>query len=222
MNEHEEKIKRDVVDQLYWDQRVDSSDIKVSVDNNTITLSGVVSSFTEKKQAATDAWSIEGVSELNNNIKVEYPSSLKIPTDEEIKENVETSLLLNLDLDSSEIKVSVRNGIITLEGTVDSFLKKNKAEKVISDLLGVIDIVNKLTIIPTKTYTDQKIAEDILNSVDRNYRISINDINVKVEEGKVFLSGKVPDWDTYQAVLNTAEKTKGVIGVQEDIKIEQS
>jgi hyperosmotically inducible periplasmic protein len=121
MNEHEEEIKRDVVDQLYWDQRVDSSDIKVSVDNNTVTLSGVVSSFTEKKQAMADTWSIEGVSEVNNEIRVEYPSSLTIPTDEEIKENIETTLLLNLELDSSEIKISVRNGIVTLQGTVDSF-----------------------------------------------------------------------------------------------------
>jgi osmotically-inducible protein OsmY len=221
MNKQEEKIKRDVVDQLYWDQRVDSSDIKVSADNNAITLSGIVSSYTEKKQAETDAWSIEGVSELNNEIKVEYPSSLKIPTDEEIKKNVETSLLLNLEHDSSEINISVRNGIITLEGTVDSFWKKNKAEDVISDLRGVIDIINKLTIIPTKTFTDQEIAEDILNSLERNYKIDVNDIDVKVEKGEVSLTGKLADWDSYQVVLNTAENTKGVIDVQEDIIIEQ-
>lgn len=222
MNKHEEKIKRDVVDQLYWDQRVDSSDIKVSVDDNTITLSGVVSSFTEKKQAATDAWSIEGVSEVNNEIRVEYPSSLTIPTDEEIKENIETTLLLNLELDSSEIKISVRNGIVTLEGTVDSFWKKNKTEDVISDLLGVIDIVNKLTIVPTKTFTDQEIAEDILNSIERNYRADVNKINVKVEKGEIFLSGKLSDWNSYQTVLNIAENTKGVINVEDNIRIQQS
>jgi len=222
MNEHEEEIKRDVVDQLYWDQRVDSSDIKVSVDDNTITLSGVVSSFTEKKQAATDAWSIEGVSEVNNEIRVEYPSSLTIPTDEEIKENIETTLLLNLELDSSEIKISVRNGIVTLQGTVDSFWKKNKTEDVISDLLGVIDIINKLTIIPTKTFSDQKIAEDILNSLERHYKIDIDDIDVKVERGRVSLTGKVTDWDSYQLLLNTAKNTKGVIDLKEDIMIQQT
>ena len=222
MNEHEEEIKRDVVDQLYWDQRLDSSDIKVSVDNNTVTLSGVVSSFTEKKQAMADTWSIEGVSEVNNEIRVEYPSSLTIPTDEEIKENIETTLLLNLELDSSEIKISVRNGIVTLQGTVDSFWKKNKTEDVISDLLGVIDIINKLTIIPTKTFSDQKIAEDILNSLERHYKIDIDDIDVKVERGRVSLTGKVTDWDSYQLLLNTAKNTKGVIDLKEDIMIQQT
>lgn len=221
MNEQEEKIKKDVVDQLYWDQRVDSSDIKISVDYNTITLSGVVSCFTEKKQAETDAWTIEGVSAVNNELKVEYPSSITLPTDEEIKENVETSLLLNLEIDPSEINISVRNGIITLEGTVDSFWKKNKAENFISDLLGVIEIVNKLTIIPTKTFTDQEIAEDILNSLERNYKIDVDDIDVKVERGEVSLTGKVADWDSYQVVLNAAKNTKGVIDVQEDIMVQQ-
>jgi osmotically-inducible protein OsmY len=61
-----------------------------------------------------------------------------------------------------------------------------------------------------------------LNSLERHYKIDIDDIDVKVERGRVSLTGKVTDWDSYQLLLNTAKNTKGVIDLKEDIMIQQT
>jgi hyperosmotically inducible protein len=51
----EEQIKRDVVDQLYWDNRVDASDVTVEVSNGTVTLRGTVPTYFASTAALNDA-----------------------------------------------------------------------------------------------------------------------------------------------------------------------
>lgn len=50
----DEKIKKNVTDQLYWDHRVDASDVQIEVDEGVVTLSGNVPSFTAKDAAYDD------------------------------------------------------------------------------------------------------------------------------------------------------------------------
>jgi len=62
----DENIKRDVVDQLYWDSRVNAADIKVTVFDGVVTLSGFVNTSNARYSAASDTWMSEGVTEVNN------------------------------------------------------------------------------------------------------------------------------------------------------------
>ncbi|MBD3343385.1 MAG: BON domain-containing protein [Candidatus Lokiarchaeota archaeon] len=216
----QEEIKKDVVDQLYWDYRVDASKVKVKIDGSTVNLEGSVANYNAKNNAELDAWSIEGVSIVHNNLEVEYPPTLELPTDEEIKTNVESTLILNNDIDSSTVDVSVTGGIVTLKGSVDAYWKKVKAENLISDLTGVISILNKLTIVPTKSFVDQDIAEDIISSISRNINVDVENVNVKVENGVVTLSGTVSDWSAYTATMEAARYTAGVVDINDNLIIE--
>lgn len=56
----EEQIKRDVVDQLFWDIRVDASDVTVEVSNGTVTLRGTVPTYLAAKAAIDDSWCVLG------------------------------------------------------------------------------------------------------------------------------------------------------------------
>ncbi|MFO7796270.1 MAG: BON domain-containing protein [Promethearchaeati archaeon] len=220
MSISEEKIKKDIVDQLYWDSRVDASEVEVEVDRSKVKLKGKVPNYSAKGAASADAWAINGVQEVDNFIDVEYPPSVSVPTDEEIKADIETSYELNLSLDAKDIDVSVTAGIVTLEGSVDAYWKKSRAESIASGVSGVLDIINKLTIVPSENFIDKEIAEDIIGSISRNFNVNAEKVDVKVEKGKVTLSGSVADWTAYRGVMDAAEFTAGVVDIDDNLIIE--
>jgi len=49
----DEKIKKQVVDQLYWDARVDASDVKVEVSDRNVILTGTVPSYGVRQAVET-------------------------------------------------------------------------------------------------------------------------------------------------------------------------
>jgi osmotically-inducible protein OsmY len=51
---------------------IDADDLSVTTSNGTVTISGVVSSSSEHTDAITAAWSVPGVTSVNDQIKVEY------------------------------------------------------------------------------------------------------------------------------------------------------
>lgn len=215
----DEEIKKKVVEHLYWDSRVDSSEISVSVDNREVTLKGTVPLFSSKGAAASTAWGVEGVVNVENMISVEFPPSFEIPSDSEVKSNIDTSLMVNSMVDPSNITITINEGIATLEGSVESYWEKIKAEDVSAGITGVVNVLNKLSVVPTERISDQVIADDITAAITRNFRVSIKNINVKVENGVVTLSGEVSDFDAYNSALNIARSTKGVIDIVDNLVI---
>jgi len=215
----DENIKRDVVDQLYWDSRVNAADIKVAVFDGVVTLSGFVNTSNARYSAASDTWMIEGVTDVNNDLRVIYEAETNLPTDMQIKSQAENTLLWNEDIDSSKIEVSVSEGIVTLTGTVNSLWKKWEAEQTVYRNFGVISVENHLTIVPTTSIVDQDIAEDIENALDRNYYIDAEDISVKVDRGVVTLMGDVNSTFARTQAEEIALYTTGVMDVKNELRL---
>ncbi|MGV9141527.1 MAG: BON domain-containing protein [Promethearchaeota archaeon] len=219
MNISDEEIKKKIIEEMSSDGRVNASDVKVSVLNGLVKLTGIVPNYEGKEAASENAWAIQGVSSVKNELIVVYPPKVKIPEDSEIRSNVKKALSLNLNVDEEMIQVSVNEGIVTLEGSVDSLWKKELVESVISGISGIIDISNKLSIIPTKKTSDKEIAEDIIGSIDRNYEVQVEDVYVKVKDGVVTLSGTLDNWYEYNAAMEAAKFTSGVKDINDELKI---
>ncbi|MGM0687210.1 MAG: BON domain-containing protein [Promethearchaeati archaeon] len=216
----DEAIKKDIIDELYWDNRVDSSDITVQVDNGDVTLNGTVSDYTSSKNAVLDAWDAEGVTEVKNNLEVEIPTEVSVPTDSEIKSNIADMLEWNASIDASEIEVDVSAGVVTLDGVVDAYWKKLRAEDVTSRATGVLNVVNELAVVPTEDVLDKAIAEDVISALETKFTVNADDVDVKVEDGIVTLSGTLPSWTSYRAAMDAAENTLGVTDVVDQLIIE--
>jgi osmotically-inducible protein OsmY len=215
----DEDIKRDIVDQLYWDSRVNAADIKVAVLDGVVTLSGFVNTSNARYSAASDTWMIEGVTDVNNDLRVIYEAEMNLPTDMQIKSQAENTLLWNEDIDSTKTEVSVSEGIVTLTGTVDSLWKKWEAEQTVYRNFGVISVENHLTIVPTTSIVDQDIAEDIEKAMDRNYYIDAEDISVKVDRGIVTLMGDVTTTIARTQAEDIALYTAGVMNVKNELRL---
>ena len=74
-------------------------------------------------------------------------------TDEKIYEDVCEMLMRHRDIDASEIAVSVKEGVVTLSGRVDTSRNRHLAELIIEDLSGVREISNELSLM---THDDPK------------------------------------------------------------------
>ncbi|NBF41797.1 MAG: BON domain-containing protein [Spirochaetes bacterium] len=208
------EIRSDVRDQLEWDYRVDEDDVNVAVDDGVVTLSGTVESFSAKEAAAADAWSVTGVVEVVNNVEVdaEAPGS----DAGNISRSVENVLEWNSEIDATDIRITTIGGIVTIEGTVESYWKKVRAEDLASGVSGVVDVQNRLAVVPTDDLVDERIAEDIVNAIERKSFVDMENITVRVEDGVVGLSGEVGSRTEHEAVYESGLYTDGVVAVNDE------
>ena len=84
-------------------------------------------------------------------------------SEERIKEDVSDNLSEDSFLDASGIEVSVKDGEVTLNGTVDSRYSKHRAEDLAEDVTGVKNVQNNLSVV-----------ENVENTINKN---SVNNGN---------------------------------------------
>lgn len=214
-----EEIKKNIVDQLFWDSRVDASSITVEFTDSTVKLNGTVPTFLAREAAEEDVWAIPGVSSVQNNIAVRHTSLAQIPSDAEIKDILSSILRWDPDIDSSDVRINVENGNVTLDGSVPSLWQKLRIEEITAEINGVIFLHNRLTVVPTAHYVDELIARDVVAALDRSTDINVNTVDVQVSDGRVVLSGNVSSYNALKAAQNCARYTDGVIEVINNLQI---
>lgn len=126
-------------------------------------------------------------------------------TDVEIQKDVMAELKWQPFLHAAEIGVSVKNGVVTLSGQVDTYGKKLAAENAAKKVSGVKAIAEDIQvgISPAYRKTDAEIAEAVLNALKWHTAIPDDRIKVKVEDGMVKLEGEV-EWEFQRASATTA------------------
>jgi osmotically-inducible protein OsmY len=67
-------------------------------------------------------------------------------SDDRLKEEVNERLMHDHDLDASEIEIEVKNGEVTLTGTVESRQDKFRAEQIADGIMGVKDVTNSIRV----------------------------------------------------------------------------
>lgn len=144
-------------------------------------------------------------------------------TDSQIKADVLEELAWQPSIDETQIGVIVKDGIVTLNGVVDSYAKKIAAEKAIKSVAGVkavaLDIeVNFGT---NESKSDTELAKAIVDALKWNASVPDETIKVKVENAWVYLTGEV-EWSYQKKAAKTAiENLKGIKGVFNDITLKQ-
>jgi len=140
----------------------------------------------------------------------------------ELQKMVQDAIKWEPLLHAAEIGVTVKDGIVTLTGMVDSYAKKMEAEQAAKNVAGVKAIVEKIevkfsTLVAKKD--DNDIAKEILNAFRWNWEVPSEGVKVKVEDGWVTLEGEI-QWNYQkQAARNAIKNLIGVLGVTNNIKI---
>lgn len=137
-------------------------------------------------------------------------------SNEELQKSVQDAIKWEPLLHAAEIGVTVKDGVVTLTGAVDSYTKKLQAEDAAKNITGVKAVVEKIEIQfghGTKK-NDNEIATEIINAFKWNWEIPSDKVKVKVENGWITLEGELV-WkyqkDAAQKALRNLDGVKGVI-----------
>ncbi|MFW6154260.1 MAG: BON domain-containing protein [Planctomycetota bacterium] len=214
-----EEVKTDVVNEMRADSRVDASRVMVSVDEGVVTLRGSVPTYGARTAAELDAWSIIGVVRVDDQLIVEMPAYPPAPHDETLLDNARKSLEWNSDVDSTNVTVDVDAGAVTLTGTVPSHWEKGRAEELVGQLRGVIAVDNQLAVVPTERLSDEAIAQEVVDALDRNAAVNLPDVDVSVSDGYVTLGGRVGSGAERDAATWIAGRIAGVVSVENELAI---
>jgi osmotically-inducible protein OsmY len=115
--------------------------------------------------------------------------------------------------DSSKIGVAVKDGVVTLNGAVNSYFEKWAAERATKRVFGVKALAVELEVKPFGSFkrTDADIASAAENALSWDVTVPNDRVKVMVEDGWVTLEGNV-DWQ-YQRE-NAGDDVQNLAGVR--------
>jgi len=128
------------------------SDVSVSQDRDkgVVTLTGSVTSDEQKSQAETIARSFANGQVIANQIGVRPPGSESIAKnvdsalDEAIEKNVKAKLIARRW--DKDVRYKVKNGVVTLEGSVNSQSRRDDVERTVAGTPNVRQVVNEIEV----------------------------------------------------------------------------
>ena len=217
--------------------------IDVEIENGVAVLTGEVESEVDRDLAEQVALGVEGIREVDNQLKVEGETADRNTTDDNERSfssrfndatttaTVKSKLLWNRNTEGLDINVDTRNGIVTLQGNADTSEAKELAERLARNTEGVRQVDNQLevnaeagTADKAKAKTDQAgaaisdawISSKVKSSFLFNSSLDGLDISVDTKGGQVTLGGQVATSAEKDLATEIAENIRGVQGVNAD------
>lgn len=204
------QIQQEVIDELKWEPKVNSTHIGVAVESGIVTLSGHVESYVEKLGAEAAAKKVEGVKAIAVELDVILPWSSQ-KSDTEIARAAMDALQWNAYRLADLVNIKVENGFITLSGEVPWHFERDSAEYTVKYLAGVKGVFNKIRIRPSISMNEVKI--DIERALKRRAHEQAQEISVDINGNEVTLGGKVHDWKEKSLAMDAAWSVPGVARV---------
>jgi osmotically-inducible protein OsmY len=142
-------------------------------------------------------------------------SRVETRSDEEIQRDVLAELKWDARVQPNEIGVAVKDGIVTLTGWVDSYVKKWAAEEAAHRVRGVKAVANNIEVrLPTSLErTDADIAAAAVHALEWNALLPKDEIHVTVSKGWVTLKGEVEWQYQKEEAERVVRRLTGVKGV---------
>lgn len=139
--------------------------------------------------------------------------------DNELQHRVRTELEWDPRVDAPLITVSVKAGIVTLGGVVDSFAKKAAALKAVHQIKGVLDVADDVRVQPGQTKSDEEIARAVRAALIWDASVPDEQITSTVSGGWVTLAGNVERIQQRDDAIQSVERLTGIRGVINEIRV---
>ena len=145
-------------------------------------------------------------------------TTAKVVPDSSITAAVEDGLVFDRSAFSADVSVSTSQGIVTLSGSTDNILEKERAVKIAESIKGVRGVVDQTTVTPVSR-SDEEIRKDILMALLQDPATESYQVTVSVRDAVATLSGGVGSFAESGLAARIAKGIKGVKEVHNEIGI---
>ena len=141
------RLQETVIARLECDPRIpEPLTIAVSAQGNVVTLRGTVETFRQRHAAVDVTRQVEGVREIDDQLRVEL-GPMDRREDDEIRAAALQKLIRDPEVPADSLEVSVRDGWVTLSGYVEYEPQRIAAYDDVATLDGVTGITHEIAIL---------------------------------------------------------------------------
>jgi len=200
--------------------------VKVKASDGVVTLTGTVQDKYDRSLAEDTVSNLPGVVSVDNEIQV----SPDVPehSDAWIALKAHALLLVKANV-STDTKVDVKDGVVTLSGTVESRAQKDLTEAYIKDIDNVKSVTNNLVVqAPPAGPTAGAVVDDASITAQIKYELlthrSTSALSTKVttNAGVVSIGGTADNDAEKDLVTKLAQDTRGVQAVVNNMTVKGS
>jgi osmotically-inducible protein OsmY len=211
-------IRQDILRRFVHSADLTHASILVEVSpEGEVVLSGDVDSWARRDEAELVAGEVRGVNVIINRLNVVFKEKR---SDRAIQEDVIASFERDVYLSGLPISVTVRDGVVTLRGTVESLFEKEKARvraivvnnaRGVQNLLEVAREENTFVRRHVPLPSDAQLEKNIRAELAQDLRlIDPNELSIAVVNGDVTLGGTVSSYDQKQLA---GRDVRDVVGI---------
>ncbi|WP_447969185.1 BON domain-containing protein [Nitrospira sp. M1] len=223
----DEEIRDKVQKALKEDPATDSYQIKVDVDHGAVTLTGSVPSWAAWELSEWVASGVYGVREINNRLVIDVEETR---SDEAIVDEIQTRLESDVWVNEDSFLVSVKDGVVTLDGVVGSVAEKRQVTSN-AHVAGVKKVDGQLLFVKAWAKgkmkrrgqpgykDDTEIKDTLILAYAYDPRVSVFNPTIDVRHGIVTLTGVVDNLHAKRAAEKVARYTRGVLWVKNLLKV---
>ncbi len=142
-------------------------------------------------------------------------------SDINITASIKRKLFEESDVNSTRVNVVTEHGKVTLTGTVTDEQIEEKVISIAKNTNGVKEVVSKIEIGSKNITSDARITTLIKLRLLEDEHLSSLDIHVITVNGKVTLTGVVPDKESNKRAIGIAKLTNGVKQVESKLSIKK-
>lgn len=137
------EIAKAARDALHWHTVVPDQQIKVRVEDGFVMLTGELEWGYQRQAAENAVRNLTGIRGVTNQIRL-------VPTlkTSDIQTKIESALRRNAAVDAKSIRVAVKDGTVTLDGSLHSLAERRLVEDAVWAAPGVEAVVDHLQVAP--------------------------------------------------------------------------
>jgi hyperosmotically inducible periplasmic protein len=191
---YDQQIQQTVSHKLHDAKQLQS--VNSSVDDGIVTLTGTVSLYQDKLDAAKKTKKLANVTGVRNDIAVAGETVPDAQLQQKLAKKLAYDRVGYYDNAFNYLALSVKDGVATINGDTLNDVAKDSALAIVARTPGVKDVVNEVTVLPVSLFDDSirvRTARAIYrDSVLGRYAIDpVHPIRIVVDNGHVTLYGTV-------------------------------
>jgi len=138
----DEGLAERIASVLKWNVSIPGKEIKATVKNGVVTLTGQVDWQYQRTNILRNVEHVGGVVNV-----VDYITLKPAASTTDVKLKIRTALQRHADVEASKISITVADGTVTLNGTVESIEEMDRIEDAVWTAPGVTKVVDNLRVV---------------------------------------------------------------------------